>query len=71
MLTPEAHAREQIDAMLVACRWVVQDFTAKPRNWAGHRSSRSAAQVGLRQALRATLISDSGCPHWAAWTVQP
>ena len=28
MPTPEAHAREQIDVMLVACRWVVQDFTA-------------------------------------------
>ena len=28
MPTPEAHAREQIDAMLVACRWVVQNFTA-------------------------------------------
>jgi hypothetical protein len=28
MPTPEAHAREQIDAMLVACRWVVQDFSA-------------------------------------------
>ena len=24
--TPEQHAREQIDAMLVASGWVVQDF---------------------------------------------
>ena len=28
MPTPEEQACEQIDAMLVACRWVVQDFTA-------------------------------------------
>ena len=28
MPTPEAHAREQIDAMLVTSGWVVQDFTA-------------------------------------------
>ena len=28
MPTSEAHAREQIDAMLVACRWVVQNFSA-------------------------------------------
>jgi type I restriction enzyme R subunit len=28
MPTPEEHAREQIDAMLVTSGWVVQDFTA-------------------------------------------
>jgi hypothetical protein len=28
MPTTEAHAREQIDAMLVACGWVVQNFSA-------------------------------------------
>ena len=28
MPTSEALAREQIDAMLVACRWVVQNFSA-------------------------------------------
>jgi type I restriction enzyme R subunit len=28
MPTPEAHAREQIDAMLVACGWVLQKFSA-------------------------------------------
>ena len=28
MPTPEAHAREQIDAMLLVCGWVVQDFSA-------------------------------------------
>lgn len=28
MPTSEAHAREQIDAMLVACGWAVQNFSA-------------------------------------------
>ena len=28
MPTPEAHAREQIDSMLVACGWVVQNFSS-------------------------------------------
>jgi type I restriction enzyme R subunit len=27
-LNPEQHAREQIDAQLLACDWVVQDYKA-------------------------------------------
>ncbi len=45
-LAPEQRARQQIDAQLAACGWVVQDYKAvrflrRPR----HRAARSAAQV--------------------------
>ena len=44
-LTPEQRARQQIDAQLVACGWVVQDYkSCRLLRRSRHRAARSSAQ---------------------------
>jgi type I restriction enzyme R subunit len=58
-LTPEQSARQQIDAQLAACGWVVQDYKAVDFS------------AGRGIALREVPLKTGPCDYLLLWTATP